>query len=176
MVAVCSLSCVWLLQPHGQQPARLLCPWDFPGKNTGAGSHFLPKQIFLTQGPNLGLLHCRQILYRLSYERSLKTTLLSNYRKWCHHGFSKWVKSTPHPADGGVGRCGCPIQAPVNFHIGQKVEFSLHPQKDISKPSTYVHAVHLHLRSSGQGTSTGDTATVRGPHLAQLNFKSLWLT
>ena len=23
------------LQPHGLQPARLLCPWDFPGKSTG---------------------------------------------------------------------------------------------------------------------------------------------
>ena len=26
------------LQSHGLQPARLLCPWDFPGKNTGMGS------------------------------------------------------------------------------------------------------------------------------------------
>ena len=24
-----------------QQPTRLLCPWDSPGKNTGAGCHFL---------------------------------------------------------------------------------------------------------------------------------------
>ena len=29
------------LRPHGLQPARLLCPWDFPGKNTGVGCHFL---------------------------------------------------------------------------------------------------------------------------------------
>ena len=29
------------LRPHGLQPARLLCPWDFPGKNTAAGCHFL---------------------------------------------------------------------------------------------------------------------------------------
>ena len=29
--------CQTLLQPHGLQPARLLCPWDFPGKNTGVG-------------------------------------------------------------------------------------------------------------------------------------------
>lgn len=64
-----------------------------------------------------------------------------------------------------MGRCGCPIQAPVNFHLGQKVEFSLHPQKDISKPSTYVHGVRLQLRSLGQGTSTGDTATGRGSPL-----------
>ena len=30
-----------LLQLHGLQPAWLLCPWDFPGKNTGMGCHFL---------------------------------------------------------------------------------------------------------------------------------------
>ena len=27
-------------QPHGLYPARLLCPWDSPGKNTGVGSRF----------------------------------------------------------------------------------------------------------------------------------------
>ena len=32
---------VWLLWPHGLQPARLLCPWDSPGKKTGVGCHFL---------------------------------------------------------------------------------------------------------------------------------------
>ena len=29
------------MQPHRQQPTRLLCPWDSPGKNTGMGCHFL---------------------------------------------------------------------------------------------------------------------------------------
>ena len=38
------------------QAARLLCPWDFPGKNTGMGCHFLLQGIFLTQGLNPGLL------------------------------------------------------------------------------------------------------------------------
>ena len=38
------------------EPARLLCPWDSPGKNTGVGCHFLLQGIFLTQGPNLHLL------------------------------------------------------------------------------------------------------------------------
>ena len=28
-------------QPHGLQPTRLLCPWDFPGKSTGVGCHCL---------------------------------------------------------------------------------------------------------------------------------------
>ena len=29
------------LQPHGLQPIRLFFPWDFPGKSTGVGCHFL---------------------------------------------------------------------------------------------------------------------------------------
>ena len=48
------------LQPHRMQLTRLLCPWDFPGKNTRAGSHFLLQGIFPTQGSNLGFLHCRR--------------------------------------------------------------------------------------------------------------------
>ena len=28
-------------RPHGLQPSRLLCPWDFPGKSTGVGCHCL---------------------------------------------------------------------------------------------------------------------------------------
>ena len=42
-------------------------PRDFPGKNTGVRCHSLLQGIFLTQGSNLGLLHCRQFLYQLSY-------------------------------------------------------------------------------------------------------------
>ena len=37
------------------QPARLLCLWDSPGKNTGGGSHALLQEIFPTQGSNLRL-------------------------------------------------------------------------------------------------------------------------
>ena len=49
------------------QPARLLCPWNSPGNNTGVGCHFLLLGIFLTQELNLGLLNCRQILYCLKH-------------------------------------------------------------------------------------------------------------
>ena len=54
------------LQPYGPQPARLLCPWDFSGKNTRVGCHALLQGIFPTQGTNLHLqrlLHYRWILY-----------------------------------------------------------------------------------------------------------------
>ena len=44
------LSRVQLFEPHGLWPARLLCPWDFPSKNTGVGCRFLLQGIFLTEG------------------------------------------------------------------------------------------------------------------------------
>ena len=61
------------LSPHGLQPPRLLCPWDFPGKNSGAGCHFLLQGIFPTQRANLGLLHRRQILYHLNHQGNQAT-------------------------------------------------------------------------------------------------------
>ena len=36
-----SLQSCLTLRPHRWQPTRLRCPWDSPGKNTGAGCHFL---------------------------------------------------------------------------------------------------------------------------------------
>ena len=50
-----------------------------------SGCHSLLQRIFLNQGLNLGLLHCRQILYHLSYREVL---ILSNGRAlnghFCH--------------------------------------------------------------------------------------------
>ena len=52
-----------LLRPHGLQTAKLLCSWNSPGKNAGVDCHSLLQGGFSTQGLNMGLLHCRQILY-----------------------------------------------------------------------------------------------------------------
>ena len=49
--------------------------------NTGVGSHPLLQGVFLTQGLNLGLLHCRQILYHLSHQGSPKSTILQLKKK-----------------------------------------------------------------------------------------------
>ena len=56
------------LQTHGLYPTRLLCSQNSPGKHIGVGCRFLLQGIFLTQGSNLGLLHCEQILYHLSHQ------------------------------------------------------------------------------------------------------------
>ena len=58
------------LWPQGLQLARLLCPCDSPGNNTGVGYHALLQGIFSTQGSNPGLPHCRRILYQLNYQGS----------------------------------------------------------------------------------------------------------
>ena len=55
------------------------CPTLSPDQNTGVGSLFLLQQIFLTQELNWGLLHCRWILYQLSYQGSpYNVLILSN--------------------------------------------------------------------------------------------------
>ena len=41
------------LRPHGLQPTRLLCPWDFPGRDTGVGCHFPLQEMVPNQGWNL---------------------------------------------------------------------------------------------------------------------------
>ena len=76
-ICVCVCVCVSLsvasnfLRPHRLQPARLLCSWNSPGKNTGGSSHSILQGIFQTQGSNPGLLYYRQILYHLSLQGNL---------------------------------------------------------------------------------------------------------
>ena len=57
VVVLVAKLCPTLLWPYGLQPARLLYPWDSPGKNTGVSCHFLFQGIFPTQGSNSCLLH-----------------------------------------------------------------------------------------------------------------------
>ena len=45
---------------------QLLCPWDFPGKNTGVDCHFLQQGIFPTWGLNLQFLHWQVDSFPLS--------------------------------------------------------------------------------------------------------------
>ena len=59
------------------QPARLLCPWDCPGKNTGVGCHFLLQGILPNQGLIPGILHCKRILYQLTYQGSPRSSLIT---------------------------------------------------------------------------------------------------
>ena len=107
-VCVCVCVCVYVISQlcltlHDimdctRKPTRFLCSWDSPGKNTGVGSHSLLQRIFLTQGWNPGLLHCRWILYCLSHQGSPAKTLTVKQKlpSFCLIGylyFSRAIKS-----------------------------------------------------------------------------------
>ena len=68
---------------HSLRPHGLYCPWNFPGQNTGVGSLSLLQGIFPTQGSNLGLPHCRPILYQLNHKRSPRIL------EWVAYPFSR---------------------------------------------------------------------------------------
>ena len=73
------------LRRHGLYPARLLCLWDSPGKNTGVGCHALLQRIFPTQESIqrlLSLLHWQVVLH------------------WCHLGKEAPVYSVLRPVPG----------------------------------------------------------------------------
>ena len=59
-----------LVMSDSLPPRGLYSPWNSLGQNTGGGSLSFLQQIFFTQELNLGLLHCRWILYQLSYQGS----------------------------------------------------------------------------------------------------------
>ena len=90
VVHICMPSCfshVQLFVTPWTVVARLLCPWDSPGKNTGVGSHFLLQRIFPTQGSNLSLLHllhCRLFITESPGKPSFTFTQPEKRMKFCH--------------------------------------------------------------------------------------------
>ena len=60
--------CLTHLPPY--VPTRFLCPWNFPGKNTVVGCHFLLQGILLTQGSNPRLLLWQADSLPLSHQGS----------------------------------------------------------------------------------------------------------
>ena len=88
---VISVSCSvvsYSLQPHGPWPARL-CPWGFSRQEYWSGLPFPTPGDLHTQGSNLGLPHCRQILYRLSHQGSPQPPDMccQNIKHLCHFTF-----------------------------------------------------------------------------------------
>ena len=67
------------LWTHRLQPTRLHCPWDFSSKDIGVRCQILLQGIFATKGLSLGFLHCRQILYWLSYKGSWWSTIMQYF-------------------------------------------------------------------------------------------------
>ena len=68
--------CPTLSDPTDCSPSGSSVHGDSPGKNTGVDSLSFLQGIFPTQGLNPGLLHCRQILYQLSYQGSPRWSIV----------------------------------------------------------------------------------------------------
>ena len=68
MLHLVTHSCLTLWNPKDCSLPGSSVHEDSPGKNTGVGCHALLQGIFPTQGLNLGLPHCRWILYHLSHQ------------------------------------------------------------------------------------------------------------
>ena len=73
----------------------LLCPWDFPGKNSGVGCHFLLQGMFQTQGLSSSLPRYMQILYCLSHQGikiifTSESHLVMSDSLWPHVLYSPW--------------------------------------------------------------------------------------
>ena len=83
MLCLVAQSCLTLWDPMDCSPPGSSVHGHSPGMNTGVGCHPLLRGIFPTQGLNLGLLHCRQILYRLSHQGSPRIL------QWVAYPFSR---------------------------------------------------------------------------------------
>ena len=115
------LSRVQLFVTHG-----LYSPWNSPGRNTGVGSLSFLQGIFLTQELNLGLLHCRQILYQLSHQgrpSSLRHTFFFTNHPTLSHPLScrsqvEVLFSGPNQYT-SPGCMSVPVTAPSSDHGAQ---------------------------------------------------------
>ena len=78
MMSVCVFSRVWPFASPWTNPPDSSVHGDSSGKNSGVGCHSLLQGIFSTQELNRDLLHCRQILWQMSYQGSLPLMMSSN--------------------------------------------------------------------------------------------------
>ena len=127
-VCVCVCVCMHAQSPRTcdpvDSPARFLCLWNFPGKNTGVGCHFLRQEIFPKQGSNpclLSLLSGKRVVYhcvrsclckivsiRAQNEGVQRASGLVNARSLGEHGQSGCTEA-PRPIS---------VPCPVNrFHL-----------------------------------------------------------
>ena len=97
-------SCPTLCDSHGLWRTRLLCPWNFPGQNTGVGCYFLLQGIFPHQGWNPHLLLHRWILYHWATWEAPQKIVANNLprasyplsigKEFSNLAFNLWIYST----------------------------------------------------------------------------------
>ena len=119
------------LLPCGPQPARLLCPWDFPG-NTGAGCHSFLQEIFPTQRLNPCLL-C--LLHGWVYSSPLvlpgKPLLRKNGWNYCMS--IKCIQKQTSKFYQRIERVGLSFERTINCFIDLRRDFwlKLHDQNSL---------------------------------------------
>ena len=86
-------SCLTLRDPV-QEPSRLLCPWDFPGKNTGVGCCFLLQELLCVILPKCQHMELfSNILITLPWEeRCQRNCSFSKLKIWGFSCFSPHSK------------------------------------------------------------------------------------
>ena len=119
------------MQPHG-----LYNPWNSPDQNTGVGSLSLLQGIFLTQGSNPGLPHCRQILYQLSHKGSPRTL------EWVAYPFSS--ESSQSRNNRGLLHCRRVLYklSYVDIHLISLLSLATLPLFMVAVPKPRVSLVH----------------------------------
>ena len=110
---------------------RLLCPWDFPGKNTGVGCHSLFQGIFPTQGSNLCLLLGRQILYHWATWETPESLLVVSNLPNPSPQFSSVTQSCPTLCD-PMNRSTPGL--PVHHHLPEFTQTHVHWVIDATQP------------------------------------------
>ena len=130
-------------RPHGLEPTRLLCPWDFPGKSTGVGRHHL---LQLTSTYPLKL-SSRVIFYRklsLSPRNNLPVLFLCFQSTICQSGHQKVVEEQ------GPWRLGQPLFLWYYLSLGQCLTIVLGAITCAQK-MFYKHSHELPLRQFALG-------------------------
>ena len=154
-MCTCILSCSVVsssLQPHGLQPARLLCSWNFLGKNTRLGCHFLlqgvqficflKKKSLIKKGMNVIWLYCCILM-------TLSTTEFTN--KGLFQGLPQWL-------NGQESACQCRRHGSLSMKIPHALE----------QLSPYATTIEPVLQSQRATTTDPHITTMKPKHLQLL--------
>ena len=130
----------------------------FPGKDTGVGCHCLLQGIFPTQGSNLGLLHCRQILYHLSHQGSHQDTnvVFNSSKDWVETRVLSrgWFIHLTLLQEGG------PFQGPkLGSCLTLRNELIVRGDTCVDKARDFIGKGHMGGEQQGKGTQENCSVT-----------------
>ena len=147
-------SCLTLWDPMDHSPPGSSVHGDFPSKNTGVGCYAFLQEIFLSQGLNLGLPHCRLILYRLSHQG----TPVLEWIAYCFPRRSSWHRNQTRLFfiagrffTSWVTREACLLEGSHIYWLGDS--FSIFRDSSVASSKLLLHFHHHHVSLSDFGPS-----------------------